>query len=163
MRRDVHDGHARDLQIGVNARKTLVSTHLAYPAPQVAIACRHDVALVLLHALHQAIVCIRALVGARDALHPGVLECMPLCVSRGDIYWAHLGNLQRHLVLLAQLLQLGHDAIRDAGKALGIQAVDHALHKVNLRGRVLYRVWTGYARTLLRMEKLIKLVSIRTW
>lgn len=46
---------------------------------------------------------------------------------------AHLCDLECHPVLLAQLLQLSHDAVCDAGRALGIQAVQHALHKVNLQ------------------------------
>lgn len=50
-------------------------------------------------------------------------------VSEGS---AHLGNPEGHPVLLAQLFQLRHDTVGDAGRALGIQAVQHPLHQVNL-------------------------------
>ena len=45
----------------------------------------------------------------------------------------HLGDFERDAVLLAQLLQLGDDAVRDAGRALRVQAVHHARHQVDLR------------------------------
>lgn len=48
--------------------------HLANAAAQVLVACSHDVALVLAHALTQAVISIRALVGAGDALHTRVLQ-----------------------------------------------------------------------------------------
>jgi len=44
----------------------------------------------------------------------------------------HLGNLESNTVLLAQLLKLSLDAVGDAGRALGIETVQHAFHKVNL-------------------------------
>ena len=50
------------------------SPHLAYSPAQIPIARRNDVALVLLHALTQAVVCICALVHAGDALTAGVLQ-----------------------------------------------------------------------------------------
>lgn len=67
------------------------------------------------HAVAQAVVRVRALVRARQPLQPGVL-----C------------DLQRHPVLRAELLELGHDAVGDAGRALGVEAVDHAAHEVDL-------------------------------
>lgn len=48
--------------------------HLANAAAQVLVACGHDVALVLAHALTQAVISIRALVGAGNALHTRVLQ-----------------------------------------------------------------------------------------
>eukprot|EP00195_Chlamydomonas_chlamydogama_P014717 CAMPEP_0202902390 /NCGR_PEP_ID=MMETSP1392-20130828/16825_1 /ASSEMBLY_ACC=CAM_ASM_000868 /TAXON_ID=225041 /ORGANISM="Chlamydomonas chlamydogama, Strain SAG 11-48b" /LENGTH=193 /DNA_ID=CAMNT_0049589145 /DNA_START=745 /DNA_END=1326 /DNA_ORIENTATION=- len=97
---DVHNGHTGDL---------------ADTPPQVPITCRHDVALVLLHPLADAVICVGALVHAGDVLKAGVL-----------------GHFERHPVLLPQLLQLRHDTVRDAWFALGVQAVHHAAHQVNL-------------------------------
>ena len=51
-----------------------LSPHLAYSPAQIPIARRNDVALVLLHALTQAVVRICALVHAGDALTAGVLQ-----------------------------------------------------------------------------------------
>lgn len=56
-----------------STHNTLSTAHLAYPPSQIPITCRHYVALVLLHTLHNAIIRIRALVRAGDALHTGVL------------------------------------------------------------------------------------------
>lgn len=55
------------------------NTHLADAAPQILVACSHNVALVRAHALTQAVVRIRALVCAGDALDAGVL-CDVRCV-----------------------------------------------------------------------------------
>ena len=46
---------------------------------------------------------------------------------------AHLGDLEGHPVLGAELLELCHDAVADAGDALGVQAVHHALNQVDLK------------------------------
>lgn len=50
------------------------AAHLAYPPPQVAVARRHDVAPVLLDALADAVVRVRALVRAGDALEARILR-----------------------------------------------------------------------------------------
>ena len=57
------------------------------------------------------------------------MELQPLMVP-GE---PHLGNLEGNTILLAQLLQLCHDALRHARYALRIQAVHHALHQVDLQ------------------------------
>ena len=44
----------------------------------------------------------------------------------------HLCDLQGNPVPLPQLLQLSDDTVRDAGLALSVQAVHHALHKIDL-------------------------------
>lgn len=43
-----------------------------------------------------------------------------------------LGDLERDAVLLPELLQLRHDAVRDHRRALGVEAVHHAAHEVDL-------------------------------
>ena len=47
----------------------------------------------------------------------------------------HLGDFEGEAVVLAQLFQLSQDALRDAGLALRVQAVHHALHQVDLQNR----------------------------
>mmetsp|Transcript_3231 Transcript_3231/g.7503 ORF Transcript_3231/g.7503 Transcript_3231/m.7503 type:complete len:225 (+) Transcript_3231:1382-2056(+) len=95
-----HDGHSGDLA----------------DAPlQVRVARRHDVALVLPHALAYAVVRVRPRVRAGQADEAGVL-----------------GHPQRHPVLLPQLLELRHDAVGDVRHALRVQAVHHALDEVDL-------------------------------
>ena len=49
-------------------------THLAYPSPQVSIAGGHNVALVAGNALADAVICVRAFVGAWDAFKTWVLH-----------------------------------------------------------------------------------------
>ena len=46
-----------------------------------------------------------------------------------------LGHFKSHAVLLPQFLQLRKDAVSQTGGALCVQAVHHALHQVDLRGR----------------------------
>lgn len=72
VRLDEHDGHAR---------------HLADAAAQVAVAGGHDVTFVRLHALAQAVVRVRALVGAGDALEPGVLQRKEHGEDREGMQW----------------------------------------------------------------------------
>jgi len=48
-------------------------SHLADASAQVLVARGHDVALVLAHPITQAVVSVRALVRARNALNAGVL------------------------------------------------------------------------------------------
>lgn len=44
----------------------------------------------------------------------------------------HVPYLERDPVLGPELLQLGHDAVGDVGDALGVEAVHHGLHHVQL-------------------------------
>ena len=92
------------------ARRTL-----AQPAAQVLVAGGDDVALVGAHPGDQAVVRVRARVRAGQAFEAGVL-----------------GDLQGDPVFWAQLFQFGQDAVGDAGRALGVQAVHHALDQVDL-------------------------------
>lgn len=85
------------------------------PPLEVLIAGGHDVAFVLRHPVHEAVVGVRSFVHAGQPLEPRVLD-----------------NLERHPVLGPQLLQLAHDAVRDVGDALGVEAVHHALDHVHL-------------------------------
>ena len=91
--------------------------------------------------------CIRGWKGRRTACKgpaPGAGNEGP-SFSRTSLWQAHwratthLGDFERHTVLLAQLLQLRQHAVGDHGRALGIQAVHHALrnHKIrfNVRGK----------------------------
>lgn len=67
----------------------------------------------------------------------GACACA-LCHARGfacgslETVLTHLGHLQSHTVLCSQLFQLSKHAVGDAGDALGVQAVHHAAHQVNL-------------------------------
>ena len=92
------------------------AARLAYPPPQVLVARRDDVAAVLRHALAEAVVGVGARVRARQPPDAGVL-----C------------DLERHPVLLAELLELRHDAGGDARRAHRVEAVHHALHQVDLQ------------------------------
>lgn len=74
----------------------------------------------LLHAVHEAIVGVDALVIA--------LQALPALVA---------GDAQRDAVLGAEFLELGHDARGDDGHALGVQAVHHRGLQLQL---VLHRV-----------------------
>jgi len=100
VRRHVHDGHTGNLPDAVL---------------QVLVVGGHDVALVLTHPFHQAVVRIGALVQAGQSLESGI----------GD-------DAQGQFVLVAQLLQLGAHAVGYVGYALGVQAVHHSLHNVQL-------------------------------
>ena len=44
----------------------------------------------------------------------------------------HLSDLERHPVLLPELLELGHHAVRHARLALGVEAVHHPADEVDL-------------------------------
>mmetsp|Transcript_3849 Transcript_3849/g.10954 ORF Transcript_3849/g.10954 Transcript_3849/m.10954 type:complete len:354 (-) Transcript_3849:133-1194(-) len=83
--------------------------NLADPAPQLLVARRHDEALPLRREVGEAVVGV-ALLGA---------------VARDPLEARVLGEPQGDLVLAAQLFELGHDAVRDAGDALGEQAIHH--------------------------------------
>jgi len=98
MRSHVHDGHAGNLPDAIL---------------KVLVVGGHNVAFVLAHPLHEAVVRIGALVQARQSLESGI----------GD-------DAQGQLVLVAQLLQLGTHAVGDIGYALGIQTVHHTLHNI---------------------------------
>ena len=154
-------------------QQATLSTDLADAAPQVAVAGGHNVALVLPHALADAVVRVGAAVAAGQALNARVLQAAaaahqqrgaasdaaPLrgvaaaaaatsCGAAGSLTQAapaalmcliaaggaYLGDLERHAVLLAQLFQLSEHAISDAGRAFGVQAVQHAFDQVDLRG-----------------------------
>lgn len=166
---------------------TAVAAHLPNAAAQVLIACCHNIALVLAHPLTQAVISIRALVGASDALNTRVLQdsqttgtryqsaagpasyladCIKVALlgdptacfctsnqeqSAATAQWPsdkmpfigfYLCDLECHPVLLPQFLQLSHDTVSDAGGALSIQTVQHALHQVNL-DRSTQRYMTG--------------------
>ena len=68
-----------------------------------------------LGAVAQAVVGVGAPVVAGEPLEPGVL-----------------GDPERDAVPRPELLQLGHHAVGHARDALGVQAVHHALHQVDL-------------------------------
>lgn len=76
--------------------------------PQILVVGRHNVALVLRHPIRDTVIRVRALVQTRQPFEPWILD-----------------DPQGHLVLVAQLLQLGQDTVRDIGDALGVQAVHH--------------------------------------
>lgn len=63
------------------------SSHLTDASPQVLVTCRHDVALVLPHTLAQAVVSVRAFVGAGDALDAGVLQAAQRQRREGNEQW----------------------------------------------------------------------------
>ena len=88
---------------------------LAHAPAEVPVARRHDVAAVRLGPLAEAVVGVRPPVVAGQPLQPGVL-----------------GDAQRDPVPGTELLQLGDHALGDARDALGVQAVHHALHEVDL-------------------------------
>ena len=85
---NVHNGH---------------TGHLANPSLQVAVACSHNVASMLLDAVNKAIVRIHLVPDTRQSLEALIF-----------------GNLQRNTVLGPELLELRDDAVRNAGCALGI-------------------------------------------
>lgn len=87
---------------------------LSYPALQVTIAGGDDITLVLHHTLHQAVIGVGSLVRAWQTFETGV-ACYP----------------QSHLELGAQLLQLGHDTVRDTGDRFGVETVHHALDQLD--------------------------------
>ena len=88
---------------------------LAYPPPQVFIAGGSDVATMLLDPLTDAVVGVGSFVGAGEPFDPRVL-----------------GNLEGDSILVPKLFKLGHDAVGDAGGALGVQTVHHTLDEVDL-------------------------------
>lgn len=102
MAADVHQRHARDFP---------------QPSLQVAIASSNNVHAVGRHAVHKAVIGVRALVRARQALEVAVAR-----------------DLKRDGILPRQLLQLGDDAVGDADGGLRGQAVQHALGDVELVG-----------------------------
>lgn len=87
--------------------------NFSYAPSQFLIARRHDEASPLLGHLDQTIICVASLAVARDALKPRILR-----------------QPQGNLILGAQLLQLSHDTIRDAGNAFGQQTVHHRTNYV---------------------------------
>lgn len=145
------------------------SAHLAYSSAQIAVTRCNNVALVLLHTLTEAVVCICARMGAGQVLNARVLQqssrpqqaqwcdtagssmlikgeqgCTKLLTNAKEPLVPHLCHLQCNPVFLAQLLQLRQHAGGKARRALSIQAVHHTLHKVNLRSKLLTSVpgWT---------------------
>lgn len=87
--------------------------NFSYAPSQFLIARRHNEASPLLGHLDQTIICVASLAVARDALKPRILR-----------------QPQGNLILGAQLLQLSHDTIRDAGNAFGQQTVHHRTNYV---------------------------------
>lgn len=98
--RNAHNGH---------------TGNLPDPPLQIAIVGRHKIDPVLQHPLHDAVISIRALVIA--------LQALPALVPR---------NPQRNPVLGPQLLQLGHDAGGDDGRGFGVQQVHEGLVELEL-------------------------------
>ncbi len=87
---------------------------------EVAVVGGHDVDLVLHDAVDDAVIGVDALVVATQPL--------PALIAR---------DAQGDAVLLPELLELAHDARRDDGRALGVQAVHHRRQHLEL---VLHRV-----------------------
>lgn len=85
------------------------------PPLQIAIVGGYQIHFMLHHAVHQTIIGIRAAMIASKPL--------PALIA---------GDPQRDAVLGPQLLELGHDAVGDDGRALGIQAVHHCGEKLQL-------------------------------
>lgn len=99
------------------------------------------IAVALSHANHQTIAQCKS--GRCAACFAAPVTCQS---------GSHLGDLEGDAVVLAQLLQLRHDALRDAGDALRIQAVHHALHQVDLRSKVVPSISLRYqSRETVRM------------
>lgn len=82
---------------------------------QVSIVGCYDVALVLCHTIHDAVIGVGALVHAGDSLESWIFH-----------------NFQCHFVLLAHFLQFGHHAVGDVWDALGIQTIHHILNHIQL-------------------------------
>jgi hypothetical protein len=78
--------------------------NLPNPPLQIPIVRRHQINPMFLHSIHNAIVCIRALVIA--------LESLPALVAR---------NTERDAVLGPEFLELGHDARGYYGCGFGVQ------------------------------------------
>src|SRR5690349_8584430 len=94
------------------------SGHFANSALEILVACRHDVAFVLLDAVHKAVISVCAFVLAGHALESRVLGNSE-AANRHE-HWLRNNNecgLECDFVGLAKLLQLAHDAIRDGGNA----------------------------------------------
>ena len=87
--------------------------NFSYAPSQFLIARRHDEASPLFGHLDQTIICVASLAVAGDTLKSRVLR-----------------QSQGNLILGAQLLQLSHDTIRDAGNAFGQQTVHHRTNYV---------------------------------
>jgi hypothetical protein len=92
---DAHNRHTRNLPD---------------PPLQIPIIRRHQIDSMFLHAIHNTVVCIRALVVA--------LEPLPALVAR---------DAQRNAVLGPEFLKLGHDARGDDGRGFGVQQVHERL------------------------------------
>jgi hypothetical protein len=76
---------------------------------EITIVCRHDVDSVLDDSINEAVIGIGTFVIALDSLEARVLS-----------------DAQCQSVLLAQLLQLGDHAVRDDGRAFGVETIHHS-------------------------------------
>ena len=143
---DEHDWHARNLadaapQVAVARRHDVAAVLLHSLADAVV---RVGARVRAGQALHAGVLqgrraggaagsCTAVLVASRAPLSlappPALPHAHGMCDSKLESALAHLGNLERHAVLLPQLLQLGHHAVGDHGGALGVQAVHHALRE----------------------------------
>lgn len=100
-------GHAHDRHPG----------HLPQPPLQIAIVGRDDVDAVPLHAVHDAIVGVHALVVA--------LQTLPALVT---------GDAQGNAVFGPEFLEFGHDARGDCGDAFGVEGVHEGGEEVEFVG-----------------------------
>lgn len=80
--------------------------NLPYPPLEIPIIRRNKINPMLLHAIDNAVIGIRSLVVA--------LEALPALVT---------GNAQGNAVFGAEFLQLGHDARGDDGRGFGVEQV----------------------------------------
>ncbi len=71
----------------------------------------------------------------KESQRPGILASSERTALYTALFRTYLGNAKGDSVLVAQLLQLRQHGVADARDALGVQAVHHALHQVDLRNR----------------------------
>lgn len=81
---------------------------------------------------------------------------------------ADLGHFESHTVFLSQLLQLRKDAVSQAGGALCVQAVHHALHQVDLQGKrelcgACTELWTSRAAQVQVLKSIFRLPLRASW
>ena len=94
------------------------------PSPQFLVARRDNETLPLLGHVRQTVVGVSLL----------------LTVARDSLKARVLGQPQCNLVFPTQFFEFGHDAVRDAGDALGQQAVHHGSDHVELFAEIIYYV-----------------------
>jgi len=93
----------------------LGSYNVPNPSLQITIVGRHNVHAMLDYSIHQAVICICALVVTSDSFEPGVF-----------------GNTQCKSIFLAQFLQFGKHAVGDDRNAFSIQTVHHGRNDLEL-------------------------------